>query len=77
VTACSCSSRAEWVVLQRNCNHSLFNGGRKTWSRYSGVYCAGCGACWRTKAKYVESLPDSGWEEAHARTVELHPEQYK
>lgn len=49
-----------WVVLQRRCNHSAFNGYRRTPSAYSDIACEadGCIARWRTKAAYVDDLPD-------------------
>ena len=66
VNRCRCTAgrdRSTWVVLQRRCNHSAFNGYRWTPSDYSDVQCVaeqgGCGARWRTKAAYVDQLPDS------------------
>ena len=50
--------KEHWEVIQRNCNHSSFNGNRRASSRYSSVRCKKCGACWRTKAPYVDYLPD-------------------
>lgn len=47
-----------WSVMQRYCNHSAFNGYHRTASAYSTVTCYGCGATWRTKARYVAGLPD-------------------
>lgn len=47
-----------WTVFTRNGNYSAFNGGRFTRSAYSAVHCTACGAVWRTKAKYVNGLPD-------------------
>jgi hypothetical protein len=47
-----------WEVLQRNCNHSSFNGGHYTSSAWSEVRCTQCFANWRTKANYVNELPD-------------------
>ena len=61
--ACRCPERGKevrdrnWVVLQRNCNHSAFSGYRRTPSRYSMVFCRSCTALWRTKALYVAELP--------------------
>lgn len=48
------------IVTQRRCNHSAFNGYHRTPSDYSNVVCTrkGCWGTWRTKASYVESLPD-------------------
>ncbi|MFD0032493.1 hypothetical protein ACFVJK_30350 [Streptomyces sp. NPDC127172] len=53
--------RPLWVVLARKCNHSAFNGGRRTPSDYSDVTCTapGCMGRWRTKAAYVDTLPDA------------------
>lgn len=48
-----------WVVSQRYCNHSAFNGYHYTPSDYSTVRCKSCGAVGRTKANYVESLKDA------------------
>jgi len=50
--------RAHHVVAQRRCNHSAFNGNRYTPSAYSEVRCTVCGRVWRTKAAYVDTLPD-------------------
>lgn len=49
--------RRAWVVLDRNVNHSAFNGYRATPSRYSTVHCPICNAVWRTAAAYVDKLP--------------------
>jgi hypothetical protein len=46
----------EWVVLDRYCNYSAFNGYHCTPSDYSSVKCLRCGAHWRTKADYVSGL---------------------
>lgn len=57
--ACKCGAgRPAWVVVQRRCNRSAFNGYRKTPSDYSQVRCCACHSVWRTKAAYVDSLPD-------------------
>ena len=61
-TACrNPDHRPHWVVLQRNCNQSAFSGYRKTPSDYSEVCCMvdGCHSVWRTKAAYVNQLPDA------------------
>ena len=61
---CKCPERRKpaasrrWVVLQRCCNHSAFNGYRWTPSDYSCIYCLTCHAIGRTKARYVEFLRD-------------------
>lgn len=58
------------VVTARNCNHSAFNGYRWTPSDYSQVRCIApvdkhhssdgvCGHTWRTKAAYVDDLPNA------------------
>ena len=60
-TACkNPAHRDSWRVLQRKRNHSAFNGGRMTPSMYSEVCCGACGHRWRTKAAYVDQLPDHG-----------------
>jgi hypothetical protein len=51
--------RPHWRVDVRNANHSAFNGYHRTWSAYSQVSCGQCGAVWRTKAAYVDALPDA------------------
>jgi hypothetical protein len=60
--ACRCEpkTRAGWYVANYRCNYSTFNGNRRTPSDYSAVRCQTCGASWRTKAAYVESLPLGG-----------------
>lgn len=57
---CRCTGeerRRRWRVVQYHCNYSAFSGYHYTPSDYSLVTCDGCGARWRTKAKYVETLP--------------------
>lgn len=60
--SCRCAERAKpaqaraWVVVQRQCNYSAFNGYRYTPSEYSLVFCQACGALGRTKAEYVAKL---------------------
>ena len=61
--SCECKGtteekRANWVVIDRECNYSWFNGKRYTPSDYSAVTCKKCMRYWRTKAKYVKTLPD-------------------
>ena len=55
---CMREHRASWVVVQRNGNASAFNGYHWTYSDYSGVRCTRCRRYWRTKAAYVDTLPD-------------------
>jgi hypothetical protein len=43
------------------CNHSAFNGYRRTPSDYSGLVCRSCGRVWRTKADYVSLVKDGGY----------------
>jgi hypothetical protein len=52
--------RPHWVVTQRRHNQSAFNGYRVTPSDYSEVRCTapGCLGVWRTKAAFVDALPD-------------------
>jgi hypothetical protein len=65
VTGFACTNPAEhrpaWVVVARRCNYSAFNGYRWTPSDYSEVRCTrpDCLGRWRTKAKYVDALPDA------------------
>ena len=62
---CNCPERRKpvgeraWVVRQRNCHHSAFNGYRRTPSEYSTVACLKCGASGRTRAQYVAHLRDA------------------
>lgn len=60
---CRCNAPREerkknWVVTARNKNYSAFNGYKATFSNYSEIRCTCCGAIWRTKADYVNSLPN-------------------
>lgn len=62
---CTCKGknrRKKWVVVHRNCNYSYFESpkGGKHYSVYSLVTCktVGCSGFFRTKAKYVDGLPD-------------------
>lgn len=63
--SCQCPEKSKpaaernWVVTQRNCNHSAFNGYHYTPSDYSSIRCLSCGAVWRTKAGYVSALRDA------------------
>lgn len=65
-TTCKCPESKKpvaerlWVVWDRGCNHSAFNGYRHTLSDYSAVGCRACHANWRTKAEYVDRLGDRG-----------------
>lgn len=58
----TCLNRKEhfthWVVTVRKANYSAFNGYRRTPSLYSEVRCTACPTRWRTKAGYVDELPD-------------------
>lgn len=61
---CHCAERKkpvkqrQWVVIQRRCNYSAFNGYHYTPSEYSLVFCKVCRAMGRTKAAYVVYLDD-------------------
>jgi hypothetical protein len=59
---CMRNHRAAWRVVQRHGNASAFNGYHWTPSDYSCLRCTaeGCGRVWRTKAAYVEGVPDAG-----------------
>ncbi|MBC9730694.1 hypothetical protein [Streptomyces sp. TRM68367] len=56
--------RPAWRVRVRRANYSAFNGYRRTPSPYSLVHCGDCGALWRTKAAYVDTLPDEHFSKA-------------
>ena len=64
--SCHCQERKKpvaernWEVWRRHCNHSYFERPKGCWhpSDYSTVYCKTCRALGRTKAKYVDLLPD-------------------
>lgn len=60
---CLCADRSRLRVVDRNCNHSAFNGYHRTWSAYSSIVCLACGGYWRTKAAYVIRTPDIGVHE--------------
>lgn len=67
-TSCWCNERnkpiaeRKWTVGRRKYNESAFNGGHRTPSKYSDVICSGCGTVWRSKAAYVDKLPDADLE---------------
>ena len=66
--SCKCPERKKpiserkWVVIDRNCNHSAFNGYHCTPSTYSALNCQSCGSVWRTDAKYVADLSDGTYK---------------
>ena len=53
-----CRSRRV-VVVDRCCNYSAFSGYHWTASDYSRLRCLDCGTFWRTKARFVSTLPDA------------------
>lgn len=61
-TVCKCIESTKplkdrnWGVSDHRCNHSAFNGYHMTPSDYSQVHCLSCGAGWRSKGQYVDSL---------------------
>lgn len=62
---CTCgrdlrTDKEDLIVLALKCNHSAFNGYRRTPSNWSEVRCIrpGCHGIWRTKSDYVYQLPD-------------------
>lgn len=67
--SCQCAERKKpvrerkWRVSKRNCHYSAFSGYHCTPSDYSTVWCLVCGVHGRTKAKYVDRLPDITDEE--------------
>lgn len=64
--SCKCEERQKpvadraWFIMQYRCNHSSFNGGRRTPSDYSEICCHMCRCVWRTKASFVEILRQKG-----------------
>lgn len=83
--ACQKHGREWWFVVARKVNYSAFNGYHATPSDYSEVRCGHpapeghrtrgvqyAGARWRTKAAYVDDLPD---EEQWKPPTTLHPER--
>ena len=75
--ACQVHDRRWWFVTARKVNHSAFNGYHATPSAYSEVMCghpdpvhrkdgSRDGSFWRTKAGYVDALPDQrAWAPPH------------
>lgn len=66
--ACTCKDRRNWRVIHRNHNHSYFESpkGAEHYSAYSLITCMGegCMGAFRSKAKYVYSIPDITTEES-------------
>jgi hypothetical protein len=54
------------AIINYKCNYSAFNGYHCTASDYSGVVCTDCGWPWRTKARFVDDLPHSTYQEVDA-----------
>jgi hypothetical protein len=52
--------RPTWRVIARKGNASAFNGYHWTPSAYSDIRCMtpGCPSRWRSKAAYVDTIPD-------------------
>jgi hypothetical protein len=57
-------SERRWRVALRHGSASAFNGYRWAPSDFSEVQCLRCYAIWRTRAAYVERLPDYDLDEA-------------
>lgn len=56
--SCVCpKGKGKLVCTMYKCNYSAFNGYRKTFSDYSQIVCRRCGAVWRSKGKFVDTLP--------------------
>lgn len=53
------NDHSDLTVINYKCNYSAFNGYKYTPSDYSLVKCnrTGCNGMWRTKARYVDTLP--------------------
>lgn len=65
-TRCLCvgprsEKKQNWVVLHRNHNHSVFEypAGKEHPSAYSAILCKKCQMVWRSKARYVDDLPNA------------------
>ena len=60
---CTCETRDAWRARVYKGSYSAFGGYRFIGSDYSAVACetedGDCGYSWRTKARYVEELPES------------------
>jgi hypothetical protein len=62
---CHCPERAKpvaaraWFVVQRNYQASAFNGYHREFTERSTIVCGQCGAVGRTKARFVDKLPDA------------------
>lgn len=65
LTCKDASHKQFWLVTARKCNYSAFNGYRWTPSDYSQVMCPNCNVSWRTKAGYVDALPNAGLKDQH------------
>lgn len=69
-TVCHCKDKdrmKNWVVVHYKCNHSAFNGYKRTPSDYSLLRCRVCCSVWRTKADYVQTVlgntgPEDPWQ---------------
>lgn len=78
-TVCQCPESKKpladraWRVTARRCNYSAFNGYHWTPSDYSEVRCSACRVSWRTKAAYVDKLPDAHWDSVRGDWVEGPP----
>jgi hypothetical protein len=56
--------KPHWVVWMRKHNRSAFNGYRYAPSAYSLIQCPVCLSLWRSKAAFVDQLPDRPRESA-------------
>lgn len=56
--------KPSWFVTQRNQRCSAFDGYHPMWSEYSCVRCPICPTAWRSKAAFVDKLPNAprNWE---------------
>ncbi|QOP66223.1 hypothetical protein SEA_DANIELLEIGNACE_83 [Arthrobacter phage DanielleIgnace] len=73
----SCSDKTHrpyWFVSERRVNFSAFNGYHRTPSDWSRIFCPLCPAqkcTWRTKAKYVDEIPDYEYRTVPSTSKEL------
>lgn len=83
---CHCPERRKpiaqrnWGISQRKCNYSAFSGYHYTPSDYSQVHCLSCLATGRTKAAFVDKLPDitmqgGDWQFVHPQPQRTPPKE--
>ena len=80
---CHCPERRKpiaernWGVVQRNSRCSAFDGYHVRNSDYSSVVCLSCRATGRTKAAFVNQLPDITLKDGDWQYVKPQPQRIK